>query len=61
MMRKTYKLSGERRFLDKALEYAELSIDAIMDETSPLPKATNKNEHYEANSFMSSCWDCGKI
>jgi hypothetical protein len=58
MMRKAYHLTGERRFIDKALEYAELSIEAIMDETSPLPKASNKSEHYEAitgaNGFMNS-------
>jgi hypothetical protein len=58
MMRSAYKITGERRFLDRALEYAELSIDAIMDETSPLPKASNQSEHYEAitgaNGFMSN-------
>lgn len=58
MMRNAYKLTGERRFLHKAFEYAELSIDAIMDDSSPLPKASNQSVHYEAitgaNGFMSN-------
>lgn len=58
MMRNAYKITGERRFLDRAFEYAELSIEAIMDKTSPLPKASNQNEHYEAitgaNGLMSN-------
>ena len=58
MMRNAYNLTGERRFLNKAFEYAELSIDAIMDDTSPLPKASNQSVHYEAitgaNGFMSN-------
>ena len=58
MMRNAYKLTGERRFLDKAIEYAEISVMAIMDEISPLPKASNQSEHYEAitgaNGFMSN-------
>lgn len=58
MMRKACKITGERRFLDKALEYADRSVTAIMDDSSPLPKASNKDEHFEAitgaNGFMSS-------
>ena len=58
MMRKAYKITGERRFLNRAIEYAELSIHAIMDESSPLPKASNQSKHYEAitgaNGFMSN-------
>lgn len=58
MMRNAYKITGEQRFLDRAFEYAELSIEAIMDESSPLPKASNQSEHYEAitgaNGFMSN-------
>ena len=45
-------------FLDKAIEYAEISINAIMDDTSPLPKTSNQSEHYEAitgaNGFISN-------
>lgn len=58
VMRKAYKLTGERRFLEKAVEYAELSVNALMDPNSPLPKASNQNDHYEAitgaNGFMSA-------
>lgn len=58
MMRKAYKLTGEDRFLKRAVEYADISIEAVMDETSPLPKASNQSNHYEAitgaNGFMSN-------
>jgi len=58
MMRKAYHLTGEYRFLEKALAYAEISIDAVMDDSSPLPKASNQSDHYEAitgaNGFMSN-------
>lgn len=58
MMRKAYKITGEQRFLLKAVEYAERSIKGVMDSASPLPKASNKSDHYEAitgaNGFMSN-------
>ncbi|MEQ9288028.1 MAG: hypothetical protein RIG77_14010 [Cyclobacteriaceae bacterium] len=58
MLRNAYKLTGDKRFLDRAIEYTEISIKEIMDETSPLPKASNKSDHYEAitgaNGFMGS-------
>ena len=58
MMRNAYRLTGEKRFLEKAVEYAEISIGAVMDDSSPLPKASNQNDHYEAitgaNGFMSN-------
>jgi hypothetical protein len=58
MMMNAYKLTGEKRFLDKAIIYADLSIEAIMDDSSPLPKASNKSHHYEAitgaTGFMNS-------
>lgn len=58
IMRKAYQLTGEQRFLDKAVDYAERSIKAVMDTSSPLPKASNKSQHYEAitgaNGLMSS-------
>jgi hypothetical protein len=48
MMRHAYELTGERRFLRKAEYYMDLSIEALMDDSSPLPKASNKSDHYEA-------------
>jgi hypothetical protein len=58
MMMNAYKLTGEKHFLDKAIVYADLSIEAIMDDSSPLPKASNKSHHYEAitgaTGFMNS-------
>ena len=58
LMRKAYKLTGDQKYLERAIEYAEISIGAIMDDTSPLPKASSLDDHYEAitgaNGFMSN-------
>jgi hypothetical protein len=48
MMRKAYELTGEERFLIKAKFYMDRSVEGIMDDSSPLPKASNKSDHYEA-------------
>ncbi len=48
MMLDAYRITDERRFLDKAIAYADVSIEAVMDQTSPLPKASNTTTHYEA-------------
>ena len=64
MMRKAYKITGEQRFLLKAVEYADRSIKGIMDSNSPLPKASNKSDHYEAitgaNGFMGNLFGLWK-
>lgn len=58
MMRRAYQLTGEARFLNRAVDYAELGIESLLDDTSPLPKASNTTEHYEAitgaNNFMNA-------
>lgn len=58
MMIKAHRLTGEYRFLEKAIAYADLSVQAVMDSSSPLPKASNENDHYEAitgaNGLMSN-------
>jgi hypothetical protein len=58
MMIKAHRVTGEYRFLEKAIEYADRSIEAVMDSSSPLPKASNENDHYEAitgaNGLMSN-------
>lgn len=48
MMLKAYRLTGEKRFLDKATDFADISVQAVMDSSSPLPKASNESDHYEA-------------
>jgi len=48
MMMNAYELTGEERFLSKAKMYMDLSVETLLDDQSPLPKASNQSEHYEA-------------
>jgi hypothetical protein len=44
-----YELTGEKRFLDRADTFGQLSLSMFFDDDSPLPRATSVNDHYEAN------------
>lgn len=48
MMRRTYNETGDKKYMDRAKELIDLSLEVLMDNTSPLPKASNKSDHYEA-------------
>jgi hypothetical protein len=48
LMLGAHELTGERRYLKRADYYAERAVELFFDESSPLPKATSKHEHYEA-------------
>jgi len=48
MMKHAYELTGEERFLTKAKMYMDLSMETFLDDQSPLPKASNHSDHYEA-------------
>ncbi|XOV93450.1 MAG: hypothetical protein ACFHWX_01815 [Bacteroidota bacterium] len=41
-------LSGDSKFLDRASFFAKMGISLFFDEDSPLPKASNQNDHYES-------------
>ena len=43
-----YELSGEERYLRRAEYYADRAVKLFLDDSSPLPKATSKHNHYEA-------------
>jgi len=42
------ELTGQEKYLNRTDYYARRSIELFFDETSPLPKATSKHNHYEA-------------
>lgn len=48
LMLGAYELTGEKRYLERADHFAQRAIKLFFDDTSPLPKATSKHEHYEA-------------
>ena len=48
LMLRAYRLTGEMRFLERAATFGNMAGSMFMTETSPLPKATSKNDHYEA-------------
>jgi hypothetical protein len=58
MMGKMYQETGDMRYMERARELLEISLDLLMDETSPLPKASRMSEHYEvitgADSLMNN-------
>lgn len=47
-MMNAYELTGAERFLSKAKTYMDLSVETFLSDQSPLPKASNQSEHYEA-------------
>ncbi len=48
LMLHMYELTRERKYLDRAGDFADIGIEQFIDETSPLPRASNRHEHYEA-------------
>lgn len=44
----SHELSGEQQFLDRAGYFADNALEVFMNETSPLPKASSRHDHYEA-------------
>ncbi len=42
------EISGDKKYLDRADHFARLAMAAFFDDTSPLPKASSKHDHYEA-------------
>jgi hypothetical protein len=49
LMAGAYELSGDTRFLDRADYFGQLSLSMFFDDDSPLPRATSRHDHYEAN------------
>lgn len=47
LMLNAYALSGDRRYLDRADHFAQLAIRTFVND-SPLPRASHRNDHYEA-------------
>jgi len=48
LMLNAHELTGDKRYLERADYYGRRSLDLFFDESSPLPKATSKHDHYEA-------------
>ena len=48
LMLDAYELTGRKEYLERADYFAQRAIDLFFDDTSPLPKATSKHDHYEA-------------
>ncbi len=44
----THDMTSEKRYLDRARHFADLGVQQFLDDASPLPKASNEHEHYEA-------------
>lgn len=58
MMRNMYKETGDGKYMVRARELLDVSLEVIMDDSSPLPKASRNSDHYEAitgaDEFMSN-------
>jgi poly(beta-D-mannuronate) lyase len=48
LMLNGYDLTEEKKYLNRAAYFANQGIDLFLDDDCPLPKATNRNEHYES-------------
>jgi len=48
LMLGAYELTGQKEYLDRADHFARKAIRLFLDDSSPLPKATSKHDHYEA-------------
>jgi hypothetical protein len=42
-----HELTGDRKFLDRAAHFARVGVGLFIDKSSPLPKASNRHDHYE--------------
>ncbi len=56
MMRNMHKETGDEKYMVRARELVDISLEVIMDDSSPLPKASRNSDHYEvitgADEFM---------
>jgi len=48
LMLNCYDLTEEKKYLKRADFFAKMGIDLFLNDGCPLPKATNKNGHYES-------------
>ncbi len=48
LMLNAYELSRKKKYLDRAVFFARSGIDLFLNDESPLPKATNRHNHYES-------------
>jgi hypothetical protein len=48
LMLNSFELTGDKRFLERAMYFGEFGIRLFLDDQSPLPKATNRHDHYES-------------
>ncbi|HEC02989.1 MAG TPA: hypothetical protein ENI81_05575 [Phycisphaerales bacterium] len=47
LMLAAYRLTGRQYYLDRADYFARQAVEIFFDDTSPLPKASSKHNHYE--------------
>jgi len=48
VMLRAWRLTGEKRYLDRADHFGRLAVPIFWDTPSPLPRATTRHDHYEA-------------
>lgn len=48
LMLNCYSLNPDRRYLDRAFDFAGIAIHLFFDQSSDFPKATNQHDHYES-------------
>ena len=48
LMLHSFDLTGKRAYLDRALFFGRMGIDLFFEEGNPLPKASNRDSHYES-------------
>ena len=48
LMLSAYQLTGDQRYMDRAVHFADRSIDMFFDDTCALPRASTMHDHYEA-------------
>jgi hypothetical protein len=47
-MLNSYATTGDKIYLDRANYFGQLGVEIFLPDGIPLPRATNKNNHYEA-------------
>jgi hypothetical protein len=48
LMLNAYYMTRDKKFIDRAYYFGQTGIDLFLDDGLPLPKASNKSNHYEA-------------
>ena len=43
-----WNITGNRKYLDRADYFGRMGIELFLDDGLPLPKATNRHDHYES-------------